>query len=113
MAHVSYRFVAPNQRQAVSAYRPSFRSDSDYRVNGYIAVAPKSKEPVFSFGILSFGVVAFVLFKVLLVVLLNPAVYLVRVGYLFEGNAIEQFAARLLSLEPVTEFISQAILFFV
>lgn len=110
MSKVSYRFSAPTRQQSLADVRPSFAADRDFRVHGHFAVTPKPKPSKISFGLLSFSVGAFLLFKVVLVVLLNPEVYQLRVGYLSEGNWVEQLAARLLSIDPVTQLISQTIL---
>lgn len=77
---------------------------------GYVAVRPQSNQGVFSFGLLSFALAAFLAFKVMLVVALNPTVYSLRVGILAEGTSVERIGARLMDIDPVTQFVSQMIL---
>jgi hypothetical protein len=77
---------------------------------GYVAVRPQSNEGVFTFGLISFALAAFLAFKVMLVVALNPTVYGLRVDVLANGTSIERLGARLMDIDPITQFFSQMIL---
>lgn len=95
-----------------NALRPSSKYCIDRRSTGYVAVRHVSNEGVFSFSVLSYGLIAFLAFKVILLLALNPDAYNLRVQLLAEGTVLEKFGARLLDIDPITQFFSQMVLYF-
>lgn len=103
------RFSLPLSVKAFAKTRPSKTFFVENTRPGAVAIKAHASEHDVALDVLSNGLIAFLLFKSVMLTTLTPAIYQNALVTLSQGTLLEKFSAMVLTIDPITKLLSQMI----